>query len=301
MNAIFDAHRLNEYTEDELWNFYNESPSIITVRTEANAKFLCDGLVAKSVGADHHLDALHDEVAAMELAQAIGINVPVIRRVLDISSQDSGLIIMDRIRGKNLEELWPSIGFFKTIYYAFQLRNIVRRMRAVTSQAGGGISSGRFFSLIFDYCAFPPMRYCTPVNLAKYTEHWLVSYPPRFSPPRPDIAATLYPVRPHVFTHNDLVPRNIMIDEDGKLWVVDWRFSGYYPRCMERNMMENIKMPCLNGNSWGARWLGFLYGVFRRIAGGSLLKDAMAYNRIADRSSRYILFKAPFSEVEDEA
>lgn len=43
---------------------------------------------------------------------------------------------------------------------------------------------------------------------------------------------------PLVFTHNDLNPRNIIAGEDGRLWVVDWAWSGFYPPWFEFCAMD---------------------------------------------------------------
>ena len=38
---------------------------------------------------------------------------------------------------------------------------------------------------------------------------------------------------PLVFTHNDLNMRNILLDDDKRLWIVDWGFSGFFPTWFE--------------------------------------------------------------------
>ena len=38
---------------------------------------------------------------------------------------------------------------------------------------------------------------------------------------------------PLVFTHSDLSPRNLLLDEGNKLWVIDFQFSGFYPQWFE--------------------------------------------------------------------
>jgi thiamine kinase-like enzyme len=36
-----------------------------------------------------------------------------------------------------------------------------------------------------------------------------------------------------VFTHNDLNMRNILLDDEGRLWLVDWGWSGFFPTGFE--------------------------------------------------------------------
>ncbi|KAI0783771.1 hypothetical protein C8Q75DRAFT_833485 [Abortiporus biennis] len=38
---------------------------------------------------------------------------------------------------------------------------------------------------------------------------------------------------PLVFTHNDISMRNVILGDDGKVYLVDWAFSGFYPAWME--------------------------------------------------------------------
>jgi thiamine kinase-like enzyme len=43
-----------------------------------------------------------------------------------------------------------------------------------------------------------------------------------------------------VFTHHDLAPRNLFLDEQGYLWLMDWQFSGWYPIYFEYASMQNF-------------------------------------------------------------
>jgi len=36
-----------------------------------------------------------------------------------------------------------------------------------------------------------------------------------------------------VLTYNDLNMRNILLDRDGQLWIVDWRWAGFYATSFE--------------------------------------------------------------------
>jgi hypothetical protein len=50
--------------------------------------------------------------------------------------------------------------------------------------------------------------------------------------PRPD-AEPFDDTRPLVFTHGDLSMRNIIFGRDGRIWLVDWDWSGFYPPWFE--------------------------------------------------------------------
>jgi thiamine kinase-like enzyme len=48
-----------------------------------------------------------------------------------------------------------------------------------------------------------------------------------------------YDSQPLVLTHNDLCMRNIIVGRDGKLWLVDWEWSGFYPPFCEYIAMKS--------------------------------------------------------------
>lgn len=62
-----------------------------------------------------------------------------------------------------------------------------------------------------------------------------------------------------VFTHADIVPRNIMVDEEGRInGIIDWENAGWYPDYWEySNMMrpsEDIDWQKWMDDTAGARW-----------------------------------------------
>ncbi|KAG5727392.1 hypothetical protein E4T56_gene11966 [Termitomyces sp. T112] len=62
-----------------------------------------------------------------------------------------------------------------------------------------------------------------------------------------------------VFTHADLNLTNIILSDDGVLWVIDWGNSGFYPKCMESITMQ--RHDDINPKSWkNLRW--FVSGSF---------------------------------------
>lgn len=43
---------------------------------------------------------------------------------------------------------------------------------------------------------------------------------------------------PLVFTHQDLNMRNLIVGDDGRLWVIDFGWAGWYPRWFEYVAMK---------------------------------------------------------------
>jgi hypothetical protein len=52
----------------------------------------------------------------------------------------------------------------------------------------------------------------------------------------------------------DLNPRNMILDEDGRLWIIDWAWTGYYPVWFEYVTMidrvENEEMRGFQDRFW---------------------------------------------------
>ncbi|KAL2798160.1 hypothetical protein BJX66DRAFT_295805, partial [Aspergillus keveii] len=40
-------------------------------------------------------------------------------------------------------------------------------------------------------------------------------------------------LNPLVFCHGDICPRNIILEDDGSICLVDWGYAGFYPRFFE--------------------------------------------------------------------
>ncbi|KAH8111354.1 hypothetical protein DFH11DRAFT_1614748 [Phellopilus nigrolimitatus] len=52
---------------------------------------------------------------------------------------------------------------------------------------------------------------------------------------------------PLVLTHGDLTPRNIILGDDGKVWIIDWGCSGVYPRWFE---VSSMVLDSMQPRSW---------------------------------------------------
>ena len=65
-----------------------------------------------------------------------------------------------------------------------------------------------------------------------------------------------------VFTHLDLNPRNVMLGDDGRLWMIDFGLSGFYPEWFEYVAMFDWEK------------LGWVGRLARRIIAGFHSKEA---------------------------
>lgn len=175
----FSETLLDKYSDEQVAYYVDQSPTLTTTRTES-IRVLSDHLVAKSVPwpEDHC-----DETDAMDKARSVGVNVPAVRRVVSLPEGDH-LIVMERIHGKTLEQLWPSLGLWATIRIAWQLRSFVSALRTVTSQKTGGVHSGQVRSEWIQGIN-GPVPYASPSLFCDYLNWWLVKARPSNCAPLP--------------------------------------------------------------------------------------------------------------------
>ena len=66
---------------------------------------------------------------------------------------------------------------------------------------------------------------------------------------------------PLVLTHLDIHPNNIIIGDDGRVWLIDWEFAGFYPQWFEyASMREGWDIL----GKWGVWILGFMAGFYEK-------------------------------------
>jgi len=141
LDSKFNEALFNTYSDEEVMYHAENSPNLTTTRIES-IRVLSHNLVAKSLPwPQNHLD----EIDAMEKARSVGVNVPAIRRIVPFP-EEGHLIVMERIHGKTLEQLWPRLGIWATIRIAWQVRSFISALRTVTTQKTGGLHSGKVHS-----------------------------------------------------------------------------------------------------------------------------------------------------------
>ena len=172
------------------------------------------------------------------------IPVPRVRRV--VKCQWDFLIFMDYIPGQTLAHVWPTFSTWRRVCVAFTLRRYIRqlrRLKASPTTPPGPLSahgprrcespifgqvqsdSGPFASY-FDLSAFFNERHGMAMDAKKV---------PQDDPCRNDLFDDSEPL---VLTHQDLNLRNIIFGDDGRLWIIDWAWAGYYPPWFEYVAMK---------------------------------------------------------------
>jgi len=170
---------------------------------------------------------LAPEARALDFVRAnTSIPVPKVRRYT-ISEYNANLV-MEKIEGTRLDKLWPSYSPLQRFLTAWILRGYILELRKASGlyhrfHVPGPMADdpqkchGPAF--LFGYYERGPFE-CSR-QLLDYFSKRLGNSGLRFD--------NSYDSQPLVLTHNDLSMRNIIGGRDGKLWLVDWGWSGFYP------------------------------------------------------------------------
>ncbi|KIY44878.1 kinase-like protein [Fistulina hepatica ATCC 64428] len=139
----------------------------------------------------------------------------------------AGIIVMSRIEGISLEASWKQLTDVDKECIVAQLVQFVNELRsipppsapAITSITGGPIFCPRLH-VYNDACG--PFKDEMHLNAHIRCYRSLDRFPTIVA----DVHSRSHPL---VFTHNDLFPRNIMIDGTTVTAIIDWEASGWLP------------------------------------------------------------------------
>ncbi|KJZ73984.1 hypothetical protein HIM_06652 [Hirsutella minnesotensis 3608] len=186
-----------------------------------------------------------DTLEAVEVAHRLGIRVP--RFVRSVRCGDM-VFAMERVEGDTLQDAWPSLGWWRSLRLALQLRRFILKMRSVTSKTAGSLVTGDCRSFWLDDHFGLPAR-AMPSDISAFFTFWA-----NFISIRQELKkdshhhSSLTGIPPLslsrlVFTHHDLAPRNMVVDSSNGLWLLDWDFAGFYPAYFEYASMYNFTLP----------------------------------------------------------
>lgn len=131
---------------------------------------------------------------------------------------------MDYIDGDNLGDCWKHMSRDRKKEMAAQTAKMIEQMQAVTLKnpgpLGGGPCRGRFFT---DYSAGP---FVDGAEMEAWFNHKLTicklfKQAPSDIPP--------FQFSKFVLVHQDISPRNLILDKSRRLWLIDWADAGAYP------------------------------------------------------------------------
>ena len=228
---------------------------------------------------------MHDTAYAMALARNEGIRVPAIKRTIE--HRRHSYYIMERIAGTTLDEAWPRLGLYTSFRLALSLRAAIQKLRSHVSPTAGSLVTGKCRSLWLDDRFKLPIR-ATPGDIHLFIRFWANFKGMRqaVSSEGVTVDSKVYmPAIPEalVFTHCDLAPRNLLVDAEGELWMLDWEDAGYYPPFFEYAGMHNFN-PHAEGWGWFAR---LKWTVFTWIVAGRWENERLLLEGIRSKFTRF--------------
>jgi aminoglycoside phosphotransferase (APT) family kinase protein len=157
------------------------------------------------------------------------IPVPEVREVVVSTGSAVHYLVMEYIDGQTLDSCWNSLTLFSKLRIAWTLRSYVAQLRRLRRTVPGTLDKTLCTEPLFTEDGAGP--FVSYDDMTAWFNHKLdVSQRMKKAPldaPRFD---NLSPV---VFTHQDLCPRNILLGRNGKVYVLDWEVSGFYPAWFE--------------------------------------------------------------------
>ena len=199
------------------------------------------------------------------------IRVPELYAMFTEVSTDIRFIVMEYIPGKTLSSCWKALDNDQKQLITKQLRHYLDELRSLPSPNPSyfGSLDGSGLRHVFFGAVDGNKTFCGPfetedgivqalVDKARYTRR---TCDPVYEQANFMEAALLDVFRGHeaVFTHGDLHRRNIIIQGDGAVAVIDWAWAGWYPSFWEYG---NAIWACLGfEDDWHA-WVGKILECF---------------------------------------
>lgn len=161
------------------------------------------------------------------LKQHTTIPVPsVLKEWVDDSNRY--FILMDRIKGQTLEEVWSTLSGLQKGHIAEQVAEYIQQLRHLQSPAMQSLNGGPLYSswLFLDAEGNPygPLR--SDIELQDSLALALKELPRVVSA---RFKARLPVCTPYTFTHGDLNCQNIIVKNGELLGILDWESAGYFP------------------------------------------------------------------------
>lgn len=195
-------------------------------------------LTKHTVFKEAFLKAYEAETMRM-ISQNTSIPIP---KVIDhwlMSQKDREAIVMEWVPGKTLESVWPSLNDGQKSHIAEQLERYISELRSLAQPKH---LSGRICSLNGG-SFFEPLllsQFCGPFNSEHELNDFCLSRLAKFSW-EPSTRSQIDAVREKlttnhhiIFTHSDLVPRNILVDDQNNIVsILDWEMAGWRPEQWE--------------------------------------------------------------------
>ncbi|KAF9073046.1 kinase-like domain-containing protein, partial [Rhodocollybia butyracea] len=158
------------------------------------------------------------------LHQHTSIPVPRVRRY--VSNPGQTWLLMEKIPGKRLDKVWPHYIPLQKFLVAWTLRGYIRQLRQVSAAYNRRHIPGPMSDKPEKCNGIKYLFSLRPAGPFKSSKE-IVTFFDRYGTRAIDYT------QPLVLTHGDLSMRNMIVGDDGKLWLVNWEWSAFYPPCFE--------------------------------------------------------------------
>lgn len=167
------------------------------------------------------------------VAEKTAVPVPRVHRSFQVKDDSMyfgtrGYIVMDYIDGENLGDCWKRLTSEQKKDVVRQTADIMKQLQATVLEdagpLGGGYCRGRFFT---DYSAGP---FNTALEMQNWFNHKL-DICQHYKKGPADIPR--FKFREYVLVHQDISPRNMILDSSGQIWLIDRADAGAYPPAFE--------------------------------------------------------------------
>lgn len=168
------------------------------------------------------------------------LRVPRVHRAFKVPDEATyfgarAYIVMDYIDGINLGDCWKQLDTERRKDVVNQTAHIICRLQSIELPTSGPLDNntspcrGHFFT---DYSAGP---FNSTLEMEAWFNHKLevsqgVNQAPKDIPP--------FHFSKFVLVHQDISPRNIVLDTSGYVWLLDWAYSGAYPPAFEAGALH---------------------------------------------------------------
>ncbi|KAF8916641.1 kinase-like protein [Mucidula mucida] len=189
----------------------------------------------------------HEAYIMSYVASHSFIRVPKARRLIPVRPGEAILLskfwlVMDYVDGDVLETAWPRMSWWRRLWTVWRLRTNLQKLHRIPvpkpdvpgpfDSTGEALPcSGFYFT---EYGAGPFESYAA---MADWFDHLryavLVRRHRRTGRLEPQNYPTFDATQPLVLCHMDLNMRNIMVDRNGEVWLVDWGMAGAFPPWLE--------------------------------------------------------------------
>ncbi|CAG8058019.1 unnamed protein product [Penicillium nalgiovense] len=223
-----DGKDVNSVTDEDLATLLTAAPILHQLGGTTVVR-LSETLIMKGGGS-----VMASEAEMLRLiASRTTIRAPRVYRSFQVKDDTqyfgtTGYIVMDFIPGQPLDECWNGLSRDNQGKIAAQVAEMIQEMQSIEllqpGPTGGGPCRGPFFT---DYSAGP---FTDAAEMEAWFNHKLDICKSVHQAPK-DIP--LFHLTKFVLTHHDISPRNLILDQDEQVWLIDWAYSGAYPPAFE--------------------------------------------------------------------